>query len=152
MEKGKSLIPRGFSRYYILSLLSERPMTGKEIMDETEKRSGGAWRPSPGLVYPLLGKLLAKGLIEETEGGYRTTEKGKKELEKYLSSKEEFMRTFEGLFRLLTFGGFFARDIIDRIEIFFNIIGEEISKLGAEQRKRYKEFLRRELERLEKED
>ena len=148
MTTGKSVVPRGFSRYYILSLLSERPMTGKEIMEETEKRSGGAWKPSPGLVYPLLGKLLAEGLIEEVEGGYRTTEKGRKELEKYLSSKEELT----GLFRLITSMGLFARDILDRIEIFFSILEEEVSKMGEEYRKRYKEFLKRELERLERED
>lgn len=150
MEVGKNIIPRGFSRYYVLYLLSERPMTGKEIMDETEKRSGGAWRPSPGLVYPLLGRLLAEGLIEEAEGGYRITEKGRRELERYLSSKEEFMNVFGGLFRLLTFGGLLVKDVIDRVEVLFEALGVEISKLTAEQRERYKQFLKRELERLEK--
>jgi DNA-binding PadR family transcriptional regulator len=45
-------------------MLKEKPMTGKEIMDETSNRTEGAWKPSPGLVYPLLGKLLSEGLIE----------------------------------------------------------------------------------------
>jgi DNA-binding PadR family transcriptional regulator len=27
------VIPRGFSRHYILNLLKEKPMTGKEIID-----------------------------------------------------------------------------------------------------------------------
>ena len=63
----KSVVPRGFSRFYVLSLLKERPMTGKEIMEETAMRTEGAWKPSPGLVYPLLGKLLSGGCIEEVE-------------------------------------------------------------------------------------
>ncbi len=72
----KSVIPRGFSRFYLLSLLEEGPMTGMEIMVETDERTKGAWKPSPGLIYPLLGKLLAQGLLEEIRGGYKPLRKG----------------------------------------------------------------------------
>ncbi|HYY50126.1 MAG TPA: hypothetical protein VE643_04575 [Nitrososphaeraceae archaeon] len=33
LSKVGSAIPRGFSRRYILDLLTEQPMTGKEIID-----------------------------------------------------------------------------------------------------------------------
>lgn len=36
-----SAIPRGFSRHYILGLLEEEPMTGKEIIDRAILQSGG---------------------------------------------------------------------------------------------------------------
>jgi len=36
-------------------------------MQEIEQRSGGAWRPSPGSVYPLLSLLEDEGLIVGSE-------------------------------------------------------------------------------------
>ena len=149
MSRGRSVIPRGFSRYYVLSLLNERPMTGKEIIEETLKRSDGAWRPSPGLVYPLLGKLLAEGLIEEADHGYKLTEKGREALQDYISSKEEFERMFGGLIRLLMFGGFIAKDFIERLSFFFKILEEKVSELTVEQREKYKKFLQEKLKKLE---
>ena len=72
-----SAIPRGFSRHYILELLSEQPMTGKEIIDKAILQTEGKWKPSPGLIYPLLGRLLEEELIEEHENGrYGITKKG----------------------------------------------------------------------------
>ena len=32
-------------------------MTGKEIIDKAILQSHGKWRPSPGLIYPMLGRL-----------------------------------------------------------------------------------------------
>ena len=45
---------RGDVRAAILALLREGPRNGYQIMSEIEERSGGAWRPSPGAVYPAL--------------------------------------------------------------------------------------------------
>jgi DNA-binding PadR family transcriptional regulator len=149
MSRGKSVIPRGFSRYYVLSLLNERPMTGKEIIEETLKRSDGAWKPSPGLVYPLLGRLLAEGLIEEADHGYKLTEKGERTLQDYMNSKKELERTLEGLIRLFMFGGFIAKDFIERLSFFFKILEERVNELTAEQREKYKKFLQEELRKLE---
>ena len=72
-----SAVPRGFSRYYILQQLKEQPHTGKEIIDSAIEASAGNWKPSPGLIYPLLGRLLDEGLIEESENGkYQITDHG----------------------------------------------------------------------------
>jgi len=61
---------RGNVRAAILSVLAEEPMHGYQIMQQLEQRSGGAWRPSPGSVYPTLQLLEDQGLIkgEEAEG------------------------------------------------------------------------------------
>ena len=76
LSKVGSSIPRGFSRRYILELLTEQPMTGKEIIDKAIIQSEGKWRPSPGLIYPMLGRLLDEGLIDELENGkYKVTKK-----------------------------------------------------------------------------
>lgn len=74
---------RGDVRAGILSLLAEGPMHGYQIIREIEKRSGGAWKPSPGSVYPTLQMLADEGLIlaEEADGRktYSLTESGQEE-------------------------------------------------------------------------
>jgi DNA-binding PadR family transcriptional regulator len=42
-------------------------------MSEIEERSNGAWRPSPGAVYPALQQLADEGLVEAEESGGRRT-------------------------------------------------------------------------------
>lgn len=62
---------RGDVRAAILALLREGSRTGYQIMSEIEERSGGAWRPSPGAVYPALAQLADEGLIVGEESGGR---------------------------------------------------------------------------------
>ena len=56
-------------------------MNGYQIMQELEQRSRGAWRPSPGAVYPALQLLEDEGLVkvEPAPGGriYGLTEAGR---------------------------------------------------------------------------
>lgn len=62
--------PRGFRarrgdvRTAILVLLGEEPRNGYALMQEIAERSGDAWRPGPGSVYPALAQLEDEGLIE----------------------------------------------------------------------------------------
>ena len=64
---------RGDVRAAILALLREGPRTGYQIMSDIEERSAGAWRPSPGAVYPALAQLADEGLIEGEESAGRRT-------------------------------------------------------------------------------
>jgi DNA-binding PadR family transcriptional regulator len=64
---------RGDVRAAILALLKEGPRTGYQIMSDINERSDGAWRPSPGAVYPALSQLADEGLIEGEESGGRRT-------------------------------------------------------------------------------
>lgn len=72
---------RGDIRSAVLRLLSEQPMHGYQIIQELSARSGGAWSPSPGSVYPTLQLLADEGLIsaQETAGKkvFSLTEAGK---------------------------------------------------------------------------
>lgn len=54
---------RGDVRTAVLLLLAESPMHGYRIMREVAVRSGGAWRLSPGAVYPTLATLEAESLV-----------------------------------------------------------------------------------------
>lgn len=64
---------RGDVRAAILTLLAEEPMHGYQIIHEIEERSGGAWKPSPGSVYPTLQMLADEGLILAKQAAGRKT-------------------------------------------------------------------------------
>lgn len=80
---------RGDVRAALLVLLDEGPQTGYSLMEELESRSSGAWRPSPGSVYPTLQQLEDEGLVETGEGEGRQpftlTEAGRR----YVSENRE---------------------------------------------------------------
>ena len=67
---------RGDVRAAILVLLAEKQSHGYQIIQELERRSGGAWRASPGSVYPTLQQLEDEGLVRavQAEGGRRVFE------------------------------------------------------------------------------
>jgi DNA-binding PadR family transcriptional regulator len=67
----RSRARRGDVRAALLLLLEEEPRNGYQLMEEIERRSGGAWRPSPGSVYPALAQLEDEGLIRSDEGAGR---------------------------------------------------------------------------------
>jgi DNA-binding PadR family transcriptional regulator len=91
-------VAKGFIRYQVLELLSEKPMSGSEIMNEIEKRTSGRWRPSPGSIYPLLSWLQDNSFVKEIsveDGGmkrYELTEKGKALLEEQRKIKVNFRK------------------------------------------------------------
>ena len=64
---------KGDVRSAVLRLLGESPMHGYQIIHEIEERSGGAWKPSPGSVYPTLQMLVDEGLLESKETKGRRT-------------------------------------------------------------------------------
>jgi DNA-binding PadR family transcriptional regulator len=78
---------RGDVRAAILVLLAEKPSHGYQIIQELERRSDGAWRASPGSVYPTLQQLEDEGLVRavEADGGRRVfelTDSGREEAAK----------------------------------------------------------------------
>ncbi|SDM94371.1 PadR family transcriptional regulator [Allokutzneria albata] len=91
-ERGRGRDPRagrrrrGNVRAALLALLTERPMHGYEMIQEIAERSEGAWKPSPGSVYPTLQLLTDEGFVstEEAEGRrlHTLTEAGRAEAEK----------------------------------------------------------------------
>jgi DNA-binding PadR family transcriptional regulator len=63
---GRGRAPRGDVRTAILLLLAEQPMHGYQLMQAIADRSGGAWTPSPGAVYPAISLLEDEGLVTVT--------------------------------------------------------------------------------------
>jgi DNA-binding PadR family transcriptional regulator len=145
-----SAIPRGFSRHYILGLLKVQPMTGKEIIDKAIVQSGGKWRPSPGLIYPLLGRLLEEGLIDETDNGrYKITTKGM-EMSSDIESVHNIMqKQLDVVLRVGNVGKFMALDLIDRISAVGAALSSNLDRMTVQERNKYKDFLITELNKLE---
>src|SRR5690349_22307007 len=66
-------VRRGDVRVAILAVLAEAPLNGYQVIQEIGERTGGAWRPSPGSVYPTISQLEDEGLVEgDDERGRRT--------------------------------------------------------------------------------
>src|SRR5215472_17903014 len=111
-----SVIPRGFSRHYVLTSIKEVPMSGKEIIDKAIDESGGIWKPSPGVIYPILGRLIEEGLIDQMDDGrYKIMMKGLETIKDLDSVQNIFQKQFELLLRLGNTGRFIKLDLLDRI-------------------------------------
>jgi len=67
-------IPRGLLRFVVMRLLESDEMSGTDIMNTLNERSGGQWQPSPGSIYPILSSLEEDEYIEpkKTEGRSKT--------------------------------------------------------------------------------
>ena len=67
MESRGPRARRGDVRAALLILLADEPRNGYQLMQEIEQRSEGAWRPSPGSVYPALAQLEDERLVKTAE-------------------------------------------------------------------------------------
>ena len=61
----------GDLRLVVLALLAEKPRHGYEIIKAIEERAGGAYSPSPGVIYPTLTLLeeIGHATVADGEGG-----------------------------------------------------------------------------------
>jgi DNA-binding PadR family transcriptional regulator len=75
---------RGDVRSALLLLLAEEPMHGYQLMQAVAERTGGAWKLSPGAVYPTIAQLEDEGLVQVSADGGRKlvtlTEAGREHL------------------------------------------------------------------------
>lgn len=64
-DNGQGGFRRGVMSLVILSLLKREDMYGYQLVQETEKSSGGRLTTQEGSLYPVLYKLLDQGLISD---------------------------------------------------------------------------------------
>ncbi len=70
---------RGDVRSAILGLLAEGPSNGYGLIKAIAEKTDGAWKPSPGSVYPTLAQLVDEGLVAKEDGArgaYSLTDEG----------------------------------------------------------------------------
>ena len=75
----------GDLRFVLLAMLEEQARHGYDLIKALEERTGGAYRPSPGVVYPTLALLEDEGLIRQADGEagrkhFEITDAGRTEL------------------------------------------------------------------------
>ena len=115
-----AMVPKGFLRYHVLEGLNEKPMSGSELMDQIQKHTEGAWKPSPGSIYPLLAWLQDNTYVKELP-----TDNGFKRYELTYTGKEFFVEQTKIREKFSQESGFLASPFFDR---FFGNIPEEKTK------------------------
>jgi DNA-binding PadR family transcriptional regulator len=90
---------RGGVRYLVLDALSERPRHGYEVIQVIEDRSGGSYRPSPGVIYPTLQMLEELGhtrvVEQDNRKVYELTDSGRADLHEHREEVTDFYQRFE---------------------------------------------------------
>lgn len=111
-----------FLTIYILFLFEHREsFYGKELIDEIAKRFEGRWKPSHGIVYPMLRKLEEEGLLigywededtndKKTKRIYKITTLGKRVFREELKKHYEvFVDSYNMMVQIL--GDLYNKDI-----------------------------------------
>ena len=94
-------LDHGDLRLLILLLISETPRHGYDLIAEIETRTGGTYKPSPGVIYPALSVIQDMGLakVKKTEGKrvFYITEDGEAELEANAETLEKIEERLDSL-------------------------------------------------------
>lgn len=83
----------GELRLVLLKLIADQPRHGYDLIRAIEELTGGAYAPSPGVVYPTVTLLADMDLIEETPGqggrkAYAATDAGRAHLDAHKEDVE----------------------------------------------------------------
>lgn len=72
----RARVRRGDVRSAILDVLnsSEEPVNGYQVIQQIAERTDGAWKPSPGSVYPTIAQLEDEGLVEGAPTGRKAVQ------------------------------------------------------------------------------
>ncbi|MCL2450895.1 MAG: PadR family transcriptional regulator [Polyangiaceae bacterium] len=85
---------RGVVRWLVLDSIAVQPRHGYEIIQAIGEKSGGAYRPSPGVVYPTLQMLEELGHARTAARGdrkvYEITTEGRTELAAHADEVRDF--------------------------------------------------------------
>jgi len=89
-------------RLLLLSLIADQPRHGYELIKAIEEMSGGAYAPSPGMVYPILAMTAEMGLINEAADAsarrsFAISETGRAELERSAATVKALRERLQGL-------------------------------------------------------
>lgn len=83
---GGRALDHGDLRLLILQLIHDRPSHGYELIKAIDELSGGAYSPSPGVIYPTLALLEETSCVEAVASGakkqFTLTDEGRVELER----------------------------------------------------------------------
>lgn len=100
--RSRRMFDGGELRLVLLKLIADEPRHGYELIKAIEDMTGGAYAPSPGVVYPALTMLSEMGLIEEqaSEGArkrFAATDDGRAHLVEQAETVARLIARLEGL-------------------------------------------------------
>jgi DNA-binding PadR family transcriptional regulator len=92
----RRMFDSGELRLVLLKLIADEPRHGYELIRRIEELTGGAYAPSPGVIYPTLTMLDAMGLIEAADSAgakkkFAITDAGIAELDANRESAERLI-------------------------------------------------------------
>lgn len=90
---------RGDVRAAILDVLAGDELNGYQVIQQIAERTGGAWKPSPGSVYPTIQQLEDEGLVTGRDSGGRRLLRLTDEGRRYVEEHTEEMATTWAPFR-----------------------------------------------------
>ncbi len=94
-------LDHGDLRLLILALIQEDPRHGYDLMMEIEQRTGGTYKPSPGVMYPALSVLEDQGFVKakKVDGKrvFSLTEEGEAELAEHTDTLAKIEERLERL-------------------------------------------------------
>jgi DNA-binding PadR family transcriptional regulator len=102
--RGRARVRRGDVRSAILDVVHTAQGNGEEIngyqvIQQIAERSNGAWRPSPGSVYPTVQQLEDEGLVEGHEADGRRllqlTDAGRRYVEEHPEEMAATWKVFD---------------------------------------------------------
>ncbi len=120
----------------ILDMLRETPMHGYAIMKRLEELSG--YKPSPGLIYPVLKSLLEKGFVE-----VRIKKRGERIMKEYAITKDGIDYLGRKNSELMEF-----KNTINALREFKNLVPVEISEFLDELVRKLPSLSREDKEKL----
>ncbi len=107
LDNGQNSFRRGVMSLVILSLLKRGDMYGYQLVQETERCSGGRLTTQEGSLYPVLYKLQEQGCISDyrvlvgkrmTRVYYHLESKGEERLRELIREYEEIT---QGVFQII---------------------------------------------------
>jgi DNA-binding PadR family transcriptional regulator len=101
-RRSRRMFDSGELRLVLLKLIADQPRHGYDLIRAIEEMTGGAYAPSPGIVYPTLTMLEDMGLIEEqaAEGSrkaFAATAEGKAHLAERQEEVDALIARLTGL-------------------------------------------------------
>ena len=133
---------RGDVRLAILSVIAEaarreEPINGYQVIQQIAERSDGAWRPSPGSVYPTIQQLQDEGLVEtDDERGRKTlqlTHEGRAYVEAHTADLDAVWAPYERASQRATTGT--SGDLKSEIGQMMSAVWQIVTQGSDSQRK-----------------
>jgi DNA-binding PadR family transcriptional regulator len=92
----------GELRLVLLKLIQDEPRHGYELIKAIEDMTGGAYAPSPGVIYPTLAMLSEQGFIAEqatddSRKRFAVTAEGAMHIEEHREAVEALMARLAGV-------------------------------------------------------